>query len=70
VTTDVKAGWRPLLGVLIGSGFRTAPLTAAALALMSIAAAATSVCYSIGFRLVIDGAVAHDGGRIAGGRCS
>ncbi len=67
MTTDLKVGWRRLFGVLLGSGFRTAPLTATALALMSIAAAAASVCYSIGFRLVIDGAVAHDGGRIAWG---
>lgn len=56
--------WRRLAGILLGSGFRAAPLTAIALTVMGVALAAASVCYSIGFRLMIDGAVAHSAERI------
>lgn len=57
--------WRRMAGVLVGSGFRAAPLTAVTLLVMSVVLAASAVCYSIGFRLVIDGAVAHSAGQIA-----
>lgn len=63
------AGWRTrrrFVGVLV-TGFRTAPFTATTLVAMSIATAAASICYSLGFRMVVDGAVAHDSSRIAWG---
>jgi ATP-binding cassette subfamily B protein len=56
--------WRRLAGVLVGTGFRAAPGTAAACLAMSIAAAVASVTYSIGFRVMIDGAIKHAGGRV------
>ncbi|HEY1774771.1 MAG TPA: ABC transporter ATP-binding protein [Solirubrobacteraceae bacterium] len=46
------------------TGFRAAPWVAAACLIMSAVAAAASVTYSIGFKLMIDGAIAHDGTRI------
>lgn len=57
--------WRRLGGVLVGTGFGAAPWTAIACLLMSIGAAAAAVTYSIGFRIMIDGAIDHAGGRIA-----
>jgi ATP-binding cassette, subfamily B, bacterial len=59
-----RYSWRRLARVLL-SGFQAAPLTAVLVAVMSIITAAASVCYSLGFRLVIDGAIAHAGGKIA-----
>jgi len=59
--------WRRLLGVLVGTGFRAAPVTASVLVLMSIGAAAASVCYSLGYRLVVDGAIRHSGSQIVWG---
>jgi ATP-binding cassette, subfamily B, bacterial len=56
---------RRLIGVLVGTGARAAPLTAAACLVMSVVAAGSSVAYSLGFRELVDGALAHDGGRIA-----
>jgi ATP-binding cassette, subfamily B, bacterial len=56
---------RRLAGVLLGTGVRAAPLTAAACLVMSVVAAGASVAYSLGFRDVVDGALAHDGGRVA-----
>jgi ATP-binding cassette, subfamily B, bacterial len=56
---------RRLVGVLLGTGVRAAPLTAAACLAMSVVAAGASVAYSLGFREVVDGALAHDGGRVA-----
>ncbi|HEX3616904.1 MAG TPA: ABC transporter ATP-binding protein [Solirubrobacteraceae bacterium] len=56
--------WRRLFGVLIGSGFRAAPFAAVALLVMNFAAAAASVCYSLGYKLMVDGALAHDSQRI------
>jgi ATP-binding cassette subfamily B protein len=56
--------WRRLCGVLIGSGFRAAPLTAVVLLVMNFVAAAASVCYSLGYKLMVNGALAHSGGKI------
>lgn len=56
--------WRRLGGVLIGSGFRAAPAAAVGLLLLNFVAAAASVCYSLGYKLMVDGAIAHAGGRI------
>jgi ATP-binding cassette, subfamily B, bacterial len=61
----VTARWRRLAGVLVGSGFRAAPWTALACLLLGLGAAVASVTYSIGFRVLIDGAIAHAGGRVA-----
>ncbi len=55
---------RRLFGVLIGSGFRAAPLAAVLLLALNLIAAAASVCYSLGYKLMVDGALAHAGGRI------
>jgi ATP-binding cassette subfamily B protein len=56
---------RRLTGILVGVGFSAAPLTMVACTLMSAGAAVTSVTYGIGFRIMIDGAIAHASGRIA-----
>jgi ATP-binding cassette, subfamily B, bacterial len=56
--------WRRLFGVMIGSGFRAAPLAAVALLVMNFVTAAASVCYSLGYKLMVNGALAHDGGKI------
>jgi ATP-binding cassette subfamily B protein len=55
---------RRLAGVLIGSGFRAAPRAAVVLLLLNFVAAAASVCYSLGYKLVVDGALAHSSARI------
>ena len=57
--------WRRLAGVLAGTGFRAARGTAIACLVMSLVAAVASVTYSIGYRVMIDGAIAHDTDRIA-----
>jgi ATP-binding cassette, subfamily B, bacterial len=59
--------WRRLAGATIGTAFRAAPGTTLACLLMSVAAAIASVTYAIGFKLVTDGAIAHDAGSIAFG---
>jgi ATP-binding cassette subfamily B protein len=51
--------------VLIGTGFRAAPLTACLSVVLSIAAAVCSVVYTVGLKVMIDGAIARSGGRIA-----
>jgi ATP-binding cassette subfamily B protein len=56
---------RRLAGVLIGTGFRAAPLTACLSVVLSIAAAVCSVVYTVGLKVMIDGAIARSGGRIA-----
>ena len=56
--------WRRLAGVLAGTGFRAARWTAIACLVMSLVAAVASVTYSIGYRVMIDGAIAHDTDRI------
>jgi ATP-binding cassette, subfamily B, bacterial len=56
--------WRRLAGVLVGTGFRAAPWTALACLVMGVGAAVASVTYSIGFRVMIDGAIDHAGGRV------
>ncbi len=58
------ARWRRLSGVLVGLGFRAAPGTAAACLLLGVGAAVASVTYSIGFRIMIDGAIDHSAGRV------
>ena len=63
----MNASWRRLAGVLVWTGFRAAPLTAATCLAVGVASAASSVCYSLGFRVMIDGAIAHHAGRIAFG---
>ena len=56
--------WRRLAGVTIGTAFRAAPGTALACLAMGVAAAVASVTYPIGFKDVIDGALAHASGQI------
>ena len=56
---------RRLAGVLVGTGFRAARWTAIACLVMSLLAAAASVTYSIGFKVMIDGATAQDTEQIA-----
>jgi len=46
------------------TGFRAAPWVAAACLIMSALAAVASVSYSIGFKIMIDGAIAHDATQI------
>ena len=58
------ARWRRLAGVLVGTGFRAAPWTAVVCLVMSLLAAGAAVTYSIGFRVMIDGAIAGATGRI------
>lgn len=53
------ATWRRLAGVLVGTGFRAARWTATQCLIMSLVAAVASVTYSIGYRVMIDGATAH-----------
>ena len=58
---------RRLFGVLIGSGFRAAPGLMTASTLMSLLGAAAGVSYPIGYRILVDAALAHDAARIAVG---
>ncbi|HTU94252.1 MAG TPA: ABC transporter ATP-binding protein [Solirubrobacteraceae bacterium] len=57
--------WRQLAGVLLGTGFRAAPWTALACLALGVGAAVAGVTYSIGFRVMVDGAIAHDAGHVA-----
>ena len=57
--------WRRTADLLVGTGFRAAPKTAIACLVMGVAAAVASVTYSIGFKVMIDGAIAGDGTSIA-----
>ena len=52
--------WRRLAGVLLGTGFRAARWTSFACLIVSLVAAVASVTYSIGYRVMIDGAIAQD----------
>jgi ATP-binding cassette, subfamily B, bacterial len=61
----VIANWRQLAGVLIGTGFRAARWTAIACLVMSLVSAVASVTYTVGFRVMIDGATARDTDQIA-----
>jgi ATP-binding cassette subfamily B protein len=56
---------RRLADVLLGTAFRTAPWMTVACLAMGTIAAASSVLYSIGYRVMIDGAIAYASGRIA-----
>jgi ATP-binding cassette subfamily B protein len=60
---------RRLAGPLVVTGFRAAPRLAwAALALSTIGGAAIT-CYSLGYRMIVDGAIAHQTTRVAIGAC-
>ncbi len=59
--------WRRLIGVMLGSGFRAASALTAVLLVSSVVVAAASVCYSLGFRMMVDGAIAHSSSRIVWG---
>jgi ATP-binding cassette, subfamily B, bacterial len=61
----VIARARRLAGVLVGTGFTAAPWTASIALLLSVAAAVCSVTYTLGLKVMIDGAIARAGGRIA-----
>jgi ATP-binding cassette subfamily B protein len=56
---------RRLGGVLIGTGFAAAPWTASVALLLSVAAAVCSVTYTLGLKVMIDGAIARSSGQIA-----
>jgi ATP-binding cassette subfamily B protein len=58
------SNWRRLFGVLIGGGFRAAPLVAVGLLAMNFVTAVASVCYSLGYKLMVNGALGHDRGQI------
>ncbi|NUR57148.1 MAG: ABC transporter ATP-binding protein [Catenulispora sp.] len=58
---------RRLFGVLVGSGFRAAPGMMTASILMSLLGAAAAVSYPIGYRILVDGALAHDAARVVAG---
>jgi ATP-binding cassette subfamily B protein len=61
----VSAGPLRLAGVLVGTGVRAAPWTALACLVAGLLAAAASVCYSLGFRAMVDGAIDRDSTQIA-----
>src|SRR4029077_2543383 len=61
----VTARWRRLAGVLLSTRFRAVSRIALACLVLGIGAAVASVTYSIGFRVLIDGAIAHAGSRVA-----
>lgn len=56
---------RRLAGLLVGTGFRAAPRLAwGALALSTLGGLAIT-CYSLGYRMLVDGALHHQTGRVA-----
>jgi len=57
--------WRRIAGVLLGTGFRAAPVTATVCVIATLAGSAASVLYSLGYRVMVDGAIAHDSSQIA-----
>jgi ATP-binding cassette subfamily B protein len=61
----ILARARRLAGVLVGTGFSAAPSTAAATLFLGVAAAVCSVTYTLGLKVMIDGAIARAEGRIA-----
>jgi ATP-binding cassette subfamily B protein len=58
---------RRLFGVLVGSGFRAAPGMMTFSTVMSLLGTAASVSYPIGYRILVDAALRHDGARVAVG---
>lgn len=54
-----------LVGTLSLAGFRAAPVLMTAALLISIGSAVCGTCYPIGFKLVTDAALHHNGGQIA-----
>jgi ATP-binding cassette subfamily B protein len=50
--------WRRLAGVLVGTGFEAAPWVAAGCLVLGTVAAVCSVTYTLGLRVMIDGAIA------------
>jgi ATP-binding cassette subfamily B protein len=60
----VTRNWKRLFGVLVGTGFQAAPWTAVVLVVMAIAIAAASVLYSLGYKIMVDGAIGHSAEQI------
>jgi ATP-binding cassette subfamily B protein len=58
---------RRLFGVLVGAGFRAAPGLMTAATLMGLLGTAASVSYPIGYRVLVDAALRHDGSGVATG---
>jgi ATP-binding cassette, subfamily B, bacterial len=58
------ADWRRLAGVLVGTGFEAAPWVAAGCLVLGTVAAICSVTYTLGLRVMIDGAIAGSLSRI------
>jgi ATP-binding cassette, subfamily B, bacterial len=56
---------RRLAGVLVATGFRAAPATAVLCLVLGLLSAACSVLYTVGLKVMIDGAIARSGGQIA-----
>jgi ATP-binding cassette subfamily B protein len=59
----VIARGRRLAGVLVGTGFRGSPRLAISCLVLGTVAAVSSVTYTIGLRVMIDGAIARDSAR-------
>jgi ATP-binding cassette, subfamily B, bacterial len=51
---------RRLAGVLVGSGFRAAPLLTTASLVMAVVGSLASVSYTVGFRIMVDAAAKHE----------
>jgi ATP-binding cassette subfamily B protein len=58
------ADWRRLAGALVGTGFEAAPWVAAGCLVLGTVAAICSVTYTLGLRVMIDGAIAASLSRI------
>ncbi|HWH09686.1 MAG TPA: ABC transporter ATP-binding protein [Solirubrobacteraceae bacterium] len=62
---DWVARLRRVAGLLVGTGFRAAPSLAwGALGLSTVGGVAIT-CYSLGYRMLVDGALRHQTGRVA-----
>jgi ATP-binding cassette, subfamily B, bacterial len=57
--------WRRLAGVLVATAFQAAPGTALLCLVLGVVGAVASVTYSIGFKVMIDGALAGNSEQIA-----
>jgi ATP-binding cassette, subfamily B, bacterial len=64
VIGDRLRAWRRLGGVLIGTGFQAAPWIAVQCLVLGAVAAVCSVTYTLGLRVMINGAIAHSLTRI------
>src|SRR5215471_11573197 len=56
-----------MAGVLVGTAWRAAPRTVAVAFVMATVGALASSTYPYGYHLMVDGALAHDGGQVAAG---